>query len=80
MNAEEAKNFGLVHRVYPDAELREHTLATAKRFASGPAAAFRYAKANLNAAEDGTLESVFELEATHSTLAGMALLASLKRD
>ena len=49
--AEAALAFGLYTRVFPDAELREATMAAARRFADGPRPGWAYMKANLNAAE-----------------------------
>jgi 2-(1,2-epoxy-1,2-dihydrophenyl)acetyl-CoA isomerase len=63
VDADEALRIGLVNRVVEDAELVTETQALAKRLATGPAAAYRYIKRNLNAAETMTLEQVIELEA-----------------
>ena len=49
--AEQALAFGLYTRVVPDAELRDATLAAARRFADGPRPGWAYMKQNLNAAE-----------------------------
>ncbi|MGE0387584.1 MAG: enoyl-CoA hydratase-related protein [Gammaproteobacteria bacterium] len=78
IEADQALAMGLVNRLHPDEELRAATMEVARRLANGPRAAYRYAKANLNAAEDGTLESVFDLEVTHGALAGVALSNAMK--
>lgn len=56
---------GLVNRVVPDDELESATAALASRLGNGARLALRYIKRNLNAAEEGSLERVFELEAEH---------------
>ena len=42
-------------------------MAVARQIASGPRIANRYIKQNLNAAEEGRLEAMFEMEATNLT-------------
>ena len=59
---------GIYTRVFPDDELRDATLAAARRIASGPRVAWRYMKANLNLAEDGTFEAALDQEAIHMAL------------
>lgn len=49
--ADAALAFGLYTRVYPDAELRDATMAAARRFADGLRPGWAYVKKNLNAAE-----------------------------
>src|SRR5262245_13190862 len=71
VDAREALGMGLVNRVVPDARLEEDTIALAGRLARGPRVAYRYMKKNLNAAETGALEDVFDLEAWHHTRCGM---------
>ena len=63
IDAQEALRIGLVGRVVEEPELESETQALALRLAKGPAAAYRYIKRNLNAAETMTLEQVIELEA-----------------
>jgi 2-(1,2-epoxy-1,2-dihydrophenyl)acetyl-CoA isomerase len=65
VSAAEALQIGLVNRVVPQAILEQETLHFAKRLAKGPAAAYRYIKRNLHAAETMTLEQVIELETHH---------------
>lgn len=78
IGAKDALAAGLVTAVYPDAELMEQTMKVARRFADGPRAAYGYMKQNLNAAETGTLEAVFDLEATNMLLARQALTEARK--
>ncbi|ACG78959.1 enoyl-CoA hydratase/isomerase [Phenylobacterium zucineum HLK1] len=63
IDAQTALAWGMVNRVYPDAELRERTLEIAKRIAGGPRWAYGNAKRNLNAAEDSSLDRVLLSEA-----------------
>jgi 2-(1,2-epoxy-1,2-dihydrophenyl)acetyl-CoA isomerase len=63
VSAEEALSIGLVNRVADDAELREVTMAIARRIADGPRVAMGYAKRNLHAAETESFATVIEMEA-----------------
>lgn len=67
IDAQEAQRLGLVTRLVSDEQLDEEAMAFARRLAGGPPVAYRYIKRNLNAAESGTLEEVFDLEAQHMT-------------
>jgi 2-(1,2-epoxy-1,2-dihydrophenyl)acetyl-CoA isomerase len=67
IDAAEALRIGLVNRVVPDAELETQTAALARQIANGPRIANRYIKQNLNAAEEGRLEDVFDMEASNLT-------------
>jgi 2-(1,2-epoxy-1,2-dihydrophenyl)acetyl-CoA isomerase len=71
LDAAEAQRLGLVNRVVPDARLEDETMALATRLARGPRVAFRYMKRNLNAAEQGTLSDVLDLEAWHQARCGL---------
>ncbi len=71
LDAHQALGLGLVNRVVPDARLEEEALELAGRLARGPRIALRYMKRNLNAAETGALEDVFDLEAWHHSRCGM---------
>jgi 2-(1,2-epoxy-1,2-dihydrophenyl)acetyl-CoA isomerase len=71
LDARQALAIGLVNRVVPDAQLEDETMGLARRLARGPRIALSYMKRNLNAAETGTLEDVFDLEAWHHTRCGM---------
>ncbi|HKI75064.1 MAG TPA: enoyl-CoA hydratase [Pseudomonadales bacterium] len=70
IDAAQALELGLVNHVVPDSELEEKTMALATRIANGPRVAFEYMKKNLNAAESGTLEQVFDMEAWNMTRTG----------
>lgn len=63
--ADQALALGIVNRVVPDDALEMETMAIARRLADGPAVTLGYMKKNLNAAESGSLEEVFDLEAMH---------------
>jgi 2-(1,2-epoxy-1,2-dihydrophenyl)acetyl-CoA isomerase len=65
INAQEALRIGLVNRVIPKHCFASEALSLATRLARGPAAAYRYIKRNLNAAETMTLSQVMELETHH---------------
>jgi 2-(1,2-epoxy-1,2-dihydrophenyl)acetyl-CoA isomerase len=65
VSAAEALRIGLVNRVVADDQLVEETRKLARSLADGPRLALRYIKANLNAAEEGSLQEVFALEAEH---------------
>jgi len=65
-----ALEFGLVHELWPDAELRARTLDIARRIAEAPPGALRFAKEALNAAEDGSFARVLEFEAVTHALSG----------
>ena len=67
VDARRALEIGLVNRVVPDEALEAQTMAVARQIASGPRIANRYIKQNLNAAEEGRLEAMFEMEATNLT-------------
>lgn len=61
----EALRIGLVNRAVPDDQLESVTAALASRIGNGPRIASRYMKCNLNAAEEGSLEQLLEMEALH---------------
>jgi 2-(1,2-epoxy-1,2-dihydrophenyl)acetyl-CoA isomerase len=67
IDATEALRIGLVNRVVADESLEAQTAALARQIANGPRIANRYIKQNLNAAEEGRLEQVFDMEATNLT-------------
>lgn len=62
MDAATAREWGLINRVAPAAELEAETMRLAERLAAGPTYAFGRAKALLNASFDNSLESQLELE------------------
>lgn len=61
--AADALGIGLVNRVVPDDELERETRTFARRLADGPPLAYRFIKANLNAAETRTAEEMVAMEA-----------------
>jgi len=65
LNASEALALGVVNQVVPDSELLDATMALARRLAGGPSIALGLMKRNFNAAEDGTLSELLDLEALH---------------
>ena len=73
-DAERALQFGLVNRLFDDETLHEQTMAIATRIAGGQRPAYELAKNVLNAAEDGSFESVLDREAL-----AMALVSAARR-
>jgi 2-(1,2-epoxy-1,2-dihydrophenyl)acetyl-CoA isomerase len=67
IDATEALRIGLVNRVVADDALEGQTVAIARQIAGGPRIANRYIKQNLNAAEEGRIEELFDMEATNLT-------------
>ena len=65
VGAADALACNLVTRVVPDADLETETRTIARRLADGPAITLGYIKKNLNAAESGSLNQMFDMEATH---------------
>ncbi len=63
LTAAEAKAWGLVSEVVPDADLAERTASLAARYAEGPTRAIGMTKRLLERAQDATLEEQLELEA-----------------
>lgn len=61
--APEALQIGLVNKVVPDAELEKEVAVFARRLADGPPLAYRFIKANLNAAETQRAEEMVAIEA-----------------
>jgi len=70
IDAAKAESFGLVNRVFEDAELSEQSMAIARRLADGPPIAYGYIKQNLFAAETMSLGEMVELEALHHARTG----------
>ncbi len=71
LNAEEAQRIGLVSQLVADTELETRTHALARRLADGPPVTYRFMKKNLNAAVEGSLEQILDMEATHMVLSSM---------
>src|SRR4051794_32177499 len=63
LNAAQALSLGIANRVVPDAELAEATMGFARKLAQGPRIALGLMKQNFNAAENGTLSELLDLEA-----------------
>lgn len=77
-SADEAKQMGLVHRVYADEELRERTMEIARRLAAAHPSTHAYIKGNMNTAETATLEVSLDQEALNMMLARRALMDAQK--
>ncbi|MBV9829527.1 MAG: enoyl-CoA hydratase [Alphaproteobacteria bacterium] len=67
IDAEEAGRLGIVTRVVADNELKNETMALARRIADGPRVALGYMKRNLFAAETEDFQTVLDLEAAHQS-------------
>lgn len=65
----DALRIGLVNRVVESADLMPTSMAMASQIASGPTVAYRYIKANLNAAQTDTLADIVSLEKLHQARA-----------
>ncbi|MCE4071491.1 MULTISPECIES: enoyl-CoA hydratase [Pseudomonas] len=71
LDANEAQRIGLVSRLVADADLEAQTQVLARRLADGPPLTYRFMKKNLNAAVDGSLEQILDMEATHMVLSSL---------
>ncbi|MCC2980293.1 enoyl-CoA hydratase-related protein [Sphingomonas sp. IC4-52] len=78
LDAATAHAKGIYTKLFPDADLREQTLAVARRLANGPRMGFRYMKANLNMAEDAQFETALDQEALFMNLSTTATAAIYK--
>jgi 2-(1,2-epoxy-1,2-dihydrophenyl)acetyl-CoA isomerase len=67
IEADEALQLGIVNHLVEDDELEAKTMELANQIAKGPTVALQYMKQNLNAADTGTLEQVFDMEAMAMT-------------
>jgi 2-(1,2-epoxy-1,2-dihydrophenyl)acetyl-CoA isomerase len=65
LDAQEALRLGFITQVAEQEKLHSDALAVALKLAHGPRIAHRYIKKNLNIAEEGSLETVLDIEATH---------------
>lgn len=70
LDAAQALALGVVNRLVPDAELAETTTAFARKLARGPRVALALMKQNFNAAENGTLATLLDMEAEHQIRTG----------
>jgi 2-(1,2-epoxy-1,2-dihydrophenyl)acetyl-CoA isomerase len=71
IDAGTALNLGMVNQVIPDLLLEGTTREVVSRIANGPRVANRYIKENMNAAEQGDIRRVFELEARNQVRCGL---------
>jgi 2-(1,2-epoxy-1,2-dihydrophenyl)acetyl-CoA isomerase len=78
-SAAEALAFGLYNRVWPDAELRDKTMAVAKRLAAGPRSGYAYIKANLNASDDETFARHLDQESVNMGLSTQIYFTALMK-
>src|SRR5450759_4767582 len=65
LDADQALALGVANRVVPDAELLDATMSLARRLAHGPSIALGLMKQHFNAAENGTLSELLDLEASN---------------
>jgi 2-(1,2-epoxy-1,2-dihydrophenyl)acetyl-CoA isomerase len=63
LDSTQIEKLGLANRVVDDAKLEAETMALAKSLASGPKLAWWHVKANMKAAEEGTLSEALDREA-----------------
>ena len=63
IGAEQAEQWGLIHRAVDDGALMDEARALAKRLANGPTQAYARMKANIATALDGTVQQVLLAEA-----------------
>ena len=70
IDANRALTLGLVNRVVPAAALMAEAEGLAKRLASGPAIAYGYMKANINAALTSDFRTLLDREAMGQTMTG----------
>jgi 2-(1,2-epoxy-1,2-dihydrophenyl)acetyl-CoA isomerase len=70
LDASQALALGIVNRVVPDAELAAATMEFAKKLAAGPRIALSRMKQNFNAAENGSLAELLDLEAEGQVATG----------
>jgi 2-(1,2-epoxy-1,2-dihydrophenyl)acetyl-CoA isomerase len=70
LNAAQALSLGITNRVVPDAELASATMDFAKKLARGPRIALAAMKQNFNAAENGSLVELLDMEAEGQVATG----------
>lgn len=70
LDAAQALALGIANRVVPDAELASVTMEFAKKLANGPRIALAAMKQNFNAAENGSLAELLNLEARRQVETG----------
>lgn len=69
--AGEAERLGIVNAVFPAEDLHAEVMQRARQLATGPSAAYRYMKENLNRAVTGELGDCMDLEVTHHIHTGL---------
>jgi 2-(1,2-epoxy-1,2-dihydrophenyl)acetyl-CoA isomerase len=74
MSADEALAFGLVHRVFADADLAGQTMVVAERLAGRAPHVAGYIKENLNLALDASLAHALDVETRNMLLSGRTWL------
>jgi 2-(1,2-epoxy-1,2-dihydrophenyl)acetyl-CoA isomerase len=77
-DAQQALEFGLIDRIYPDETLREETMKVAHQIAALPGEAAAYAKASLNVALHEPLMQFLDRETLHMVLARNVLVEQRK--
>ena len=70
LDAQQALSLGIANRIVADAELDETTMHLARSLARGPRIALALMKQNFNAAENGTLAELLDLEAQRQIATG----------
>ena len=70
LGAEQAEQWGLIHRVVDDAALRDEALTLARQLAAQPTYGLALIKRSLNASFDNGFEAQLELERDLQRLAG----------
>ena len=68
LDSAKMEKLGLANRIVEDAELEAETMAFAKTIAAGPKLAWWHVKANMKAAEEGTLSEALDREANGMVL------------
>jgi 2-(1,2-epoxy-1,2-dihydrophenyl)acetyl-CoA isomerase len=70
LDATQALSLGVVNRVVADADLAKATMQLAQKLANGPRVALALMKQNFNAAENGSLAQLLDLEARRQVETG----------
>ena len=76
IGAEQAEQWGLIHRAVDDDALADEALALATRLAAGPTVALATMRRNVMTALDGSFDEVLRAEAEGQRLAGNSLDSS----
>jgi 2-(1,2-epoxy-1,2-dihydrophenyl)acetyl-CoA isomerase len=70
LDAAQALALGIANHVVPDSELRDATMALARKLSKSPRIALALMKQHFNTAESGTLAELLDLEAQHQVETG----------